>query len=102
MTTSKVTVIIAVVGLILILGIPTTYKVIKNHNNTLTKVVEDKIQNAAKKCYYEEVCTEDIVTLEFLYEHKYLEEVSNPITKEYYNSKSYVKINDNYKFIVVE
>ena len=101
MTTNKKLTITGVIIIFLLITIPTTYKVINNHYNHLTQVVESKIIEAAKKCYYEEICKDDKITLKELYKLDYLEPVSNPISKEYYNEESYVEINDNkFKFIV--
>ena len=103
MNTNKIVVISSIIIIILIIGIPTTYKVIKNHNQNLYKVVEDKIVEKAKECYYDQKCLEDKITLKELYDNKYLDKVSDPISKEYYNENSYVEIKNNkYKFVVVE
>lgn len=103
MNTNKITVIGTIIVIILLISIPTIYKVVKNYQNNLYVVVEQKIINSAKKCYYEEKCKENKITLKELYELKYLDKVSNPITKEYYNEESYVKIDDNkFEFIVKE
>lgn len=100
---NKKIVIISVIIILVIISIPTGYKVIKNHHNNLYKVVNDKIIESAKKCYYDDVCIEDKITLKFLYEKGYLKEkLNDPVTKEYYNEASYVKRdNNNYEFVVV-
>jgi len=100
MNTNRITVIGSIVAIILLISIPTVYKVIKNHQSHLIKVVEDKIISAAKECYYEEKCIEDKITLKDLYSLNYLEKMSNPISKEYYNEKSYVEKKEN-KFIFI-
>ena len=103
MKINKIIIISSIIVIILIIGIPTTYKVIKNHNQNLYKVVEDKIIEKAKECYYAEKCLDEKITLKELYDNKYLDKVSDPITKEYYNDKSYVeRKNNKYKFIIVE
>ena len=103
MKSNKIIVISSIIIIILIIAIPTTYKVIKNHNQNLYKVVEDKIIEKAKECYYDQKCLEDKITLKELYDNKYLDKMSDPITKEYYNENSYIERKDNkYKFIVVE
>ena len=102
MNINKKITISAVIIIFLIIVIPTTYKVIKNHNNHLFQVVEKKIVEAAKKCYYEEICSNETITLRELYEYDFLELVSNPISKEYYNENSYIEVNNNFKFIVKE
>ena len=101
MTTNKMTVMGSVIIILLIISIPTIYKLVENHNNDLYKVVEEKIIGAAKKCYYEDKCTNNTITLKELYDLEYLENISNPITKEYYNEESYVEV-ESFKFIVKE
>lgn len=103
MNTSKITIIGSIIVSLLILFIPTIYKVIKNHQENLYQVVEEKIINSAKKCFYEDKCKEEKIYLKDLYALNYLEKVSNPITKEYYNEESYIKRNDKeFKFISIE
>lgn len=103
MNINKITIIGSIVAILLIISIPTIYKVVKNHQNNLISVVEDKIITAAKQCYFEEKCNDDVIYLKDLYNLNYLEKISNPITKEYYNENSYIlKENNNYKFIVLE
>ena len=103
MKTNKIIVISSIIIIILIIAIPTTYKVIKNHNKNLYKVVEDKIVEKAKACYYDQKCLNEKITLKELYDNKYLDKVSDPISKEYYNENSYVeRKNNKYKFVVVE
>lgn len=100
MNTNKTIVIGSIIIILLIIGIPTTYKVIKNHQNNLLKSTESKIVEAAKKCYFEEKCTEEKIYLKDLYTLEYLEKISNPITKEYYNEDSYVERKENiFKFV---
>ncbi len=103
MNTNKITIIGTVIVIILLIFIPTIYEVHKNYQNNLYKVVEEKIIEAAKRCYLDNVCTDEETNLDFLYEHQYLEMVSNPVTKEYYNKLSYVRKDGNkYTFYVVE
>lgn len=94
MNTNKITIIYSILVVVLIIGIPTTYKVIKNHQNNLIKTAESKIVEAAKKCYFEEKCPNNIIYLKELYNLEYLDKISNPITKEYYNEESYIEIKD--------
>ncbi len=103
MNTNKIVIISSVIIIILIISIPTGYKVIKNYQNNLFKVVEEKIIDSAKRCYYENVCQNDKITLEFLYQNNYLSKVSNPITKEDYSKNSYVLRKDkSFKFFPIE
>lgn len=64
-------------------------------------VTEKRITEAAKDCYLKDICKNEKITLKELYDNNYLEKESNPITKEYYNENSYVKIN-NKSYIFVE
>ena len=103
MNTNKITIIGSIIIIILIITIPTIYKVLSMHHDNLYKVVEDKIIEKAKNCYNDGICLNENITLKELYDHKYLEKMSDPVTKEYYNENSYVTIKDNkYKFIAVE
>lgn len=103
MNTNKIIVLSSVVIIILLIAVPTAYKVIKNHHHNLYKVVNDKIIDNAKRCYDDEICQDDRVTLEFLYKNDYLDEMADPVTKEVYSLNSYVlKNEDNYEFVVVE
>lgn len=99
MNTNKITIMGSIIIIILIISIPTIYFVIKNHQDNLYRVVEEKIIGAAKECYYENICKEEKITLEFLYENEFLTKVSDPVTKEYYDPSSYVlRIDKTFKF----
>jgi len=103
MTTNKITIIGSIIVVLLVISIPTIYKVVKSHQDNLYQVVEEKIITAAKKCYYDKKCKEEKIYLENLYDLEYLDQVSNPITKENYNVKSYVLVNNNkFEFKVKE
>lgn len=103
MNTNKITIIGSIIVILLIITIPTVYKVIKYHNDNLYQVVEGKVLEAAKKCYYEEKCVNEKILLKELYDLNYLESVSDPITKEYYNEESYVlRENTSFTFIIKE
>ena len=103
MNTNKMTVLLSVTIIFLIISIPTVYKVVKNHKNNLYKVTEAKIIGAAKKCYYDELCQEKNIYLKDLYAYNYLEKMSDPITKEYYNENSFVERKQrNFEFQAVE
>lgn len=103
MNTNKVITISSVVIIILLIAVPTIYKVYTKYQKDLYDTVEKKIIEATKKCYYANECVEEKITLQFLYDHNYLEKVSDPVTKEYYNTESYIEIKDNtFKFYVKE
>ncbi len=103
MNTNKITIVGSIIIIILIISIPTIYKVVMIHHNNLYRVVEEKIIEQAKKCRNDGVCLNETITLKELYQNNYLDKVSDPVTKEYYNEESYLKIeNDKYEFIVKE
>ena len=103
MNINKITIIFSTIIILLIISIPTIYKTVKNHNNNLYQVVENKVIEAAKKCYYEDKCPKNKILLKDLYELKFLEKISDPITKEIYNEETYILIDDNiFKFIIIE
>ena len=95
MNRNKVIINITIVAIILIILIPTVYNTIKTHNDRLIKVTEKRIEEAAKDCYLKDICKDNKITLKVLYDNKYLEKESNPITKEYYNEESYVLVKNN-------
>ena len=80
--------------LVAVIIIPSVIKVNKRHNDRLLLVTYEKIKKGAEDCYYDDVCKSNKITLKELYNNKYLEEIANPITKEYYNENSYVIITD--------
>lgn len=84
--------------LFIILGmiaVPTIYKIYKNHNDNLVRVVEQEFLFQAKKCFYEDNCSKKIY-LSDLYKKKYLEDkLFNPINKKYYRDDSYINLDTN-------
>lgn len=88
MDKNKVIIYTTIIALIFIIGCPTIYKVVKNHHNKLTTISEKRIIEAAKKCWNEDKCTNDTITLKDLYNNKYLKKQSDPITKKYYSESS--------------
>ncbi len=58
----------------------------KRHRQKMYTVEEKKILEAADKCKLEDVCLDSTVSLQFLYDHYYLVEQANPISKKNYNS----------------
>ena len=95
MNRNKVIVYLTIISILLIISIPTVYNIIKKHNDRLIKVTEKRIEEAAKDCYLKDICKDNKITLKVLYDNKYLEKESNPITKEYYNEESYVLVKNN-------
>lgn len=91
MNTNKIIVYITLIFVLLVIGIPTFYKVTNLHQDNLIKVTDKKIIEAAKKCYYEGKCLDTRITLESLYTNNYLtDDVIDPISKVVYSKNSYV------------
>ncbi len=86
---------------IVLIGVPSTYKVVKKHNERMLKNTVQKIIEKAKDCYYNNSCVEEKITLEELYEKTGLSEMNNPITKKIYNQESYVSVVEDFKFIEI-
>lgn len=99
MNKNKIIIYITILILILMISIPSVIKTINIHNKRLEKVTTGKIIEMAKKCYYNESCVEDKITLAELYEKTDLKELTNPITKKVYNSLSYVDVENNFSFV---
>ncbi len=74
--------ILLVICIIIIIVVATCLKVYDNHKNGLFRVVDQRIEEAAKRCFIEGVCGEE-TTLGFLIEKGYLENQVHPITKEF-------------------
>lgn len=72
----------------------TTIKINEHHEEKLLYAMESKIKVKAKRCYLENKCS-DTVTLEYLYNNNYLDEMVNPVTKEVINKNSTVEFIDN-------
>ena len=103
MNRNKIIINTTMIGIVLIVLIPTLYTIIKRHNNRLLEVSNKRIVEAAKKCYEDEKCKNEKITLKELYDNKYLKKESNPITKRFYNEKSYVeKKNNDYKINIID
>ena len=77
--------LIAFIGsiILIIIVIATIVKVYTNHIDHLYYVVESKIIESTKKCYLEEVCTGEEVTLKDLIEKDYIDKQIDPKSKEY-------------------
>ena len=99
MNKNKIIVYFTILFLILLISVPSTFKIIKKHNERLMGVVTKKIIETAKNCYYTESCVNDKIMLKELYEKTDLEEMINPLTKKIYNEESYILVSDDFKFI---
>lgn len=85
--------------ILLLIAIPSVQKTIQIHQNRLLLVTEKKIIEAAKKCYYNDSCVTDEITLAELYEKTDLKELTNPVTNKVYSSSSYVDVQNHFAFV---
>ena len=90
----KKSILITVIVTIIMIIIPSGFIVIEKHNDESIKVIHKYIEEAALKCYKEDVCKDSNVTLKTLYDLKYISKVADPITKKYYNENDYVIIDN--------
>ena len=95
MTTNKIVIFTAVIAIIIIITVPTFYKVVKENHRRLYVVNNKLVTEAAERCYYEGKCSDKKITLKELYQNKYLtDEIIDPVTKAVYNDASYILINE--------
>ena len=100
MNTNKIVIYVTIIACVLIIGVPAFFKIVKINEQKLNLVNEKKVCEAAYKCYYENKCPTNVVTLKELYENGYLvSEIVNPSTGEIISNSSYVEIyTDQIKF----
>ncbi len=91
---NKICIITTLICLILMLTVPALLKVNNDHRKHLYNCVIDEVKIAALKCYYEDNCS-NVITLQELYDLKYLETISNPLTKEIYSASTTIEIKGN-------
>lgn len=95
MNTNKIVIYVTIIAVIIIVGCPTFYKVMKENHRKLYIVTNKLVIEAAERCYYENVCESNKITLKALYDNNYLEDsVIDPVTKIVYDEMSYVEINE--------
>lgn len=95
MNTNKIVIYVTIIAVIIIVGCPTFYKVMKENHRKLYIVTNKLVIEAAERCYYENVCDSNQITLKDLYDNNYLEDsVIDPVTKIVYDEMSYVEINE--------
>lgn len=88
-----------IIIIVIMIGIPTFINVKKDHENKLIRVTQGRIKEAAKKCFLDDKCKGNEITLQSLYDMGYLKTQVNPITKKYYDSSSLIKY-ENKKIIL--
>ena len=90
--------ILSFVLILLIIGLVSckSYAAITlERNNKLWLVLNKKVVEKAHDCYLDKKCTNKTVTLEYLIQNEYLNNIVNPITKEVIKTNSYVNLENN-------
>ena len=85
MEKSKNLIVIVIIISMLTIGVATALKVYNSHLDNHYKVATKKICEAARKCYIDNKCTGQEVTIDTLISYNYLERLVDPKTKEYIN-----------------
>ena len=99
----KKIIISTIIIIIFLIGGMTAYKVSQKHQANMLLVSKKYIEEKARDCYNDKKCLSNEITLEMLYNNGYMARQANPVTKEYYNEKSYVlKEEENYTFKIVD
>ncbi len=82
--------LVVIIGMV---AVPTGYKIYKNYQNNLIKVVEKEFLYQANNCFYEAKCQDKTIYLRDLYDKEYIkEEMTNPLNKKYYSKDSYINL----------
>lgn len=75
---------ISIIVILTVLVVLTIYKLNKKHEDKLYNVLYSEIKYQAERCFLKKEC-ESTITLNELYEKKYLETQYDPISKEELN-----------------
>lgn len=92
--------IILLTIVILLVIVPSFIKVKQEHNKKLWDVTNKEVIEAAQKCRNESGCLENKVTIDYLINKGYLNNVVNPLTKEIINKNSYYDY-ETKEFIII-
>lgn len=87
-------IIITIVSTLCIILALSANKSLEKHYEKETLVLNNRIKEAAKKCYLKKECTGNI-TLKDLYDKDYLSKQVDPKTKEYLNEELCLKYENN-------
>ncbi len=98
MSKNKIISYVSILIIVLAVFTTTALKVYKMHNERLLEVTTKAIIDSAKKCYYNNSCVNNRITLNELYDKMGLSTQTNPITKKVYNDQSYVDVKNNFQF----
>lgn len=95
MVQNKVIFYLTLVGIVLIISIPTIEKIQEKHLERLMKVEVLQIKEQAMNCYLNNECKAERINLKELIDKNYLIRGIDPRTNEYFKDDDYVTINDN-------
>lgn len=73
----------------------TIKKVYENHIDREYLVIEKEIKENAKKCFIEEICTNNETTIKFLISSGYITKQIDPVSKEYIDENTLIKYENN-------
>ena len=90
LSSRNVIIFTVLVILVLVVG-STIWKVRSESLNRSVTVVSKRITEGFQKCQFDDVCTEDEITLGELIHLGYAEEEVNPLTKLYYSHDSMIR-----------
>lgn len=91
---------LTVCALVILIITYTTSKINNDHEQKLIYSMESKIEYYAKRCYLEGNCKKEM-TLQELYDKKYLKEIVDPVTKEVIDSNLVLTYNEETKQVVI-
>lgn len=91
---NRICILGSIIIIILMIGIPTYFNVKKDHEKKLITAMKMEISDAAKKCFFDNVCKGNETTLGFLYTNNYLSKKADPVTKKYYDENSVITFKD--------
>ena len=94
MEKNKSNVLYIIIFIIILVVVSAFFKNLKAHQKKEYLVVNNRILEAAKKCFLEEKCEGEIL-LKDLYEKEYLSVQVNPITKENMDENICIKYDNN-------
>lgn len=91
--TNKIFIIVTIFIVIMLVATPAFVNVYNKHRILLYNSVIDNCKYQALKCYREDNCG-TVITLQELYDLKYMETLVNPLTKEIYDSNTTLTIDE--------
>ncbi len=86
--------VILVLAIVSVVVVGTYNKVIGQHKEKLLQVASSKIEEAARDCYLDGVCTGETTTLENLINFGYLGSQVHPISKEFISGSLVIACQD--------